>query len=87
MKYLYIVDYWVPFPSSEYGGIINVIAENDRQVTMRIVGKESSKINKSDIQSREVMPTSLMPVGILETIQENEVLDLVKYLQTMKPKS
>ena len=29
MKYLYIVDYWVPFPSSEYGGIINVIAEND----------------------------------------------------------
>jgi putative heme-binding domain-containing protein len=65
----------------------NVIAENDRQVTMRIVGKESSKINKSDIQSREVMPSSLMPVGILETIQENEVLDLVKYMQTMKPKS
>jgi putative membrane-bound dehydrogenase-like protein len=62
----------------------NVIAENDRQVTMRIVGKESSKINKSEIQSREVMPTSLMPVGILETLQENEVLDLVKYLQTMK---
>ena len=29
MKYLYIVDYWVPFPSSEYGGLINVIAEND----------------------------------------------------------
>ncbi len=31
MKYLYIVDYWVPFPSSEYGGIINVIAENDKE--------------------------------------------------------
>ena len=29
MKSLYIVDYWVPFPSSEYGGVINVIAEND----------------------------------------------------------
>jgi len=29
MKYLYIVDYWVPFPSSEYGGVINVISEND----------------------------------------------------------
>jgi hypothetical protein len=29
MKYLYVVDYWVPFPSSEYGGVINVIAEND----------------------------------------------------------
>lgn len=29
MKYLYIVDYWVPFPSSEYGGVISVIAEDD----------------------------------------------------------
>lgn len=29
MKYLYIVDYWVPFPSSEYGGVINVIAKDD----------------------------------------------------------
>jgi len=28
-KFLYIVDHYVPFPSSEYGGIWNVIAEND----------------------------------------------------------
>jgi len=31
MKYLYIVDYWVPFPSSEYGGLINLIAESDAE--------------------------------------------------------
>jgi len=31
MKYLYIVDYWVPFPSSEYGGMINLIAESDTE--------------------------------------------------------
>lgn len=31
MKYLYIVDYWVPFPSSEYGGLINLIAEDDTE--------------------------------------------------------
>lgn len=31
MKYLYIVDYWVPFPASEYGGIVNLIAENDTE--------------------------------------------------------
>jgi len=31
MKVLYIVDYWVPFPSSEYGGIINLIAESDTE--------------------------------------------------------
>lgn len=31
MKYLYIVDYWVPFPSSEIGGLINLIAESDTE--------------------------------------------------------
>ena len=31
MKTLYIVDYWVPFPSSEYGGVVNVIAGDDQE--------------------------------------------------------
>ena len=31
MKQLYLVDYWVPFPSSEYGGVIALIAENDTE--------------------------------------------------------
>jgi hypothetical protein len=29
MKSLYIVDYWVPFPCSEHGGVVSLIAEND----------------------------------------------------------
>jgi len=29
MKHLYLVDYWIPFPSSEYGGVMSVVAEND----------------------------------------------------------
>ena len=29
MTYFYIVDHYVPFPSSEYGGIWNVIAQGD----------------------------------------------------------
>jgi hypothetical protein len=28
-KFLYIVGHYIPFPSSEYGGIWNVIAESD----------------------------------------------------------
>ena len=28
-KFFYIVDHYVPFPSSEYGGVWNVIAEDD----------------------------------------------------------
>ena len=31
MKYLYLVNYWVPFPSSEYGGTVSVIASTDTE--------------------------------------------------------
>jgi len=41
MKSLYIVDYWVPFPSSEYGGLINLIAENDTEA-FSILSQEES---------------------------------------------
>ena len=30
-KYLYIVDHFEPFPRSEYGGLWNVIADNDEE--------------------------------------------------------
>jgi hypothetical protein len=30
-KFLYIVDHYIPFPSSEYGGLWNVIAEDDEE--------------------------------------------------------
>jgi len=30
-KFLYIVDHFCPFPTSEYGGIWNVIAKNDNE--------------------------------------------------------
>ena len=30
-KFLYIVDHYIPFPSSEYGGLWNVIAEDENE--------------------------------------------------------
>jgi hypothetical protein len=45
MKYLYIVDYWVPFPSSEYGGLINLIASNDTEA-FEILSSEQSFDNR-----------------------------------------
>ena len=41
MKYLYIVDYWVPFPSSEYGGLINLIASDDSEAFALLAAEES----------------------------------------------
>lgn len=31
MKNLFIIDYWVPFPASEYGGMIVLIADNENE--------------------------------------------------------
>ena len=63
----------------------NVAAENDRQLTLQTVGQEAVVINKSDIQTREVSPASIMPEGLLETLSSNDVLDLVSFLQTSEP--
>ena len=40
-KYLYVVDYWVPFPASEYGGLITLIAENDAEAFKLLSDEES----------------------------------------------
>jgi putative membrane-bound dehydrogenase-like protein len=63
----------------------NVVSENERQLTFRTVGLEAVVLDKSSIQSREVMPTSLMPVGLFDPLAEGEVLDLVKFLRTTEP--
>ena len=40
-KYLYVVDYWVPFPASEYGGLVTLIAENDAEALELLSDEES----------------------------------------------
>lgn len=36
-KYIFIVDYWVPFPSSEYGGVQCYIASTENEVIDMII--------------------------------------------------
>ena len=43
-KYLYIVDHYIPFPRSEYGGIWNVIAETDEEC-FDIIAEEDGGLN------------------------------------------
>jgi putative membrane-bound dehydrogenase-like protein len=60
----------------------NIVSESDRQLTLRTVGQDEVVINKSDIQSREDTETSLMPPRLFDALDDSEVIDLVKYLQT-----
>ncbi|MCE7059986.1 PVC-type heme-binding CxxCH protein [Dyadobacter sp. CY343] len=60
----------------------NIAKETERQVTLRIVGQDAVNINKSDIQTREVTPASMMPTGLLENLSDKEVKELIAYLKT-----
>jgi hypothetical protein len=53
MKYLYLVDFWVPFPSSEYGGTISVIAENDQECHDLL---RDSDISYDNVHDNLIMP-------------------------------
>ena len=63
----------------------NIASENERQVVLRVVGQEEGVlISKAEIQSQEVMPISMMPEGLLGTLSDQEILNLVVYLRTDK---
>lgn len=63
----------------------NIIAENDRGLTLRVVGQDPISINKSDMLSKEVTTNSLMPQGLLNPLTDEEVINLVAYLKTLEP--
>jgi len=60
----------------------NIIAENERQLTLRVIGQDQLVLNKSDIQSQETASVSMMPEGLMETLSDKQVLDMVAYLRT-----
>ncbi len=60
----------------------NIASENERTLTLRVVGQDSVLISKSNIQSREGSELSMMPEGIFANLTDQEVLNLVAYLTT-----
>lgn len=55
--------------------------EDDQRVVLNMIGQKLTVV-KSDIASRDVAPVSMMPEGLLPSLNDAQVLDLVKYLQT-----
>lgn len=62
----------------------NKIGENERQLTLRIVGQDELTINKAEIQSTETTEVSLMPAGLLHNLQDQEVANLLGYLMQVQ---
>jgi len=62
----------------------NVAKETERQLTLKIVGQDAVTVNKSDIQTRETTPVSMMPTGLLESLSNQEITELIAYMRTTK---
>ncbi|MEX2514453.1 MAG: c-type cytochrome, partial [Cyclobacteriaceae bacterium] len=62
----------------------NIAAESPRQITLKVIGQETVMINKSNIQNKEITPVSLMPPGLFEALEEEEIIALMAFLQTQK---
>ena len=59
-----------------------VVREDDRVVVLlpQTATAEAVNIRKTDIRRRELSKISNMPTGILNTLQETQILDLLAYL-------
>lgn len=56
-------------------------AEDGQRIVLNTVGQKQT-ILKSDIKKRDISNMSMMPEGLLPALQNSQVADLVKYLQT-----
>ncbi len=66
------------------GRVINgVLAEEDAvRVVLRTAEQPRVVVAKADIETRRVSPKSMMPEGQLDQMKPQEVIDLIRYLQS-----
>jgi putative heme-binding domain-containing protein len=65
--------------------LVGAISEEDsRRVVLNAVGQKQV-VAKQDIKSRVVSDISMMPEGLLMTLKDDEVANLIQYLRTEEP--
>ncbi len=65
--------------------IAGTVSDEDHQrLILNSVGLQNTVL-KSDIKERATSPYSMMPEGLLLTLADKDVIDLVKYLRTSEP--
>jgi putative heme-binding domain-containing protein len=60
----------------------NIVSEDKKAVTVQTgpTADQQRVLPKSSIESRRPSPISIMPVGILNTLDKEQILDLLAYL-------
>ena len=61
-QFLYIIDYWVPFPSSEYGGTISLIARNDTEAFEVLASEDGFPSEYNHLIMKNVIEAQKLPL-------------------------
>jgi putative heme-binding domain-containing protein len=64
------------------GRVTNLNADQVYVATDMLDPKKEIAIRRDEIESQQPSPTSVMPEGLLNTLNENEIRDLVAYLRS-----
>ena len=67
---------------SEATGI--VVSETDSELTLRQAGGINSRYPKNEVASRNRLDVSLMPDGLERALTEQELVDLVEYMASLR---
>jgi putative membrane-bound dehydrogenase-like protein len=60
------------------------VSEDKNATIIRQPGLQDRRLDKKDIRSTKFIRRSLMPEGLLDTLQDQQVADLLAYLMTLK---
>ena len=60
------------------------VSEDKQAIIIRQPGATDRRLNKKDIRSTKYIRRSLMPEGLLDPLQDQQVADLLAYLMTLK---
>jgi putative heme-binding domain-containing protein len=72
---------WVLADGRVVTGRANMVNDREIGVEVNALTGESQKLLRSDIESSHPSPVSPMPQGLLDTLEEEEILDLVALLR------
>ena len=67
---------------TEVTGIVG--SETESELVLRFAGGISTRYDKSEIVSRSRLDVSLMPDGLERTMTEQELIDLVEYMSSLR---
>ena len=74
---LYLIDYWVPFPHSEYGGLVVIAAKNEDKAK-EIALESSSLFDRRELGDEQLMENisqNIQLVGYTDMYDEPCIVD------------